>query len=77
MCVLCVCAPHTQVDQVLEAMRDSGLPFTTRTAYVAIRGAVNAGRQEAAEAYANMFTVRVCVYVCIVEGQQPQPGVRL
>jgi len=41
-----------KMEQVLEAMPQGGLPFNPKTAYVIIRGAVNAGRQELAEAYA-------------------------
>ncbi|KAF5835068.1 hypothetical protein DUNSADRAFT_7918 [Dunaliella salina] len=41
-----------KMEQVLEAMPQGGLPFNPKTAYIIIRGAVNAGRQELAEAYA-------------------------
>jgi hypothetical protein len=46
-----------QMDEVLAAMPAGGLPITTRTAYIAIRAAVNAGRQATADAYASYFQV--------------------
>ncbi len=38
-------------------MPQGGLPFNPKTAYVVIRGAVNAGRQEVAEMYAARMMV--------------------
>jgi len=45
------------VPQVLEAMPQGGLPFISKTAYIVIRGAVSAGRQELAEMYAARMMV--------------------
>lgn len=46
-----------QVQQVLDAMPSGGLPPITKTAYIAIRGAVNAGLQEEADRLERMFIV--------------------
>ena len=48
----------TSLLQVLEAMPQGGLPYTPKTAYIVIRGAVNSGRQELAEMYAARMMVR-------------------
>lgn len=42
---------------MLAAMGPGGLPFTTKTAYIVIRGAVNSGRLQLAEQCAAMFQV--------------------
>ncbi len=62
LCCLHAVVPHlppAQVEQVLAAMGPGGLPFTTKTAYIVIRGAVDSGRQQLAEQCAAMFQVRV------------------
>ncbi|KAL6753956.1 hypothetical protein V8C86DRAFT_2714117 [Haematococcus lacustris] len=45
----------TKMGMILQAMHDSGLPPTTRTAYTAIRAAVNSARLDIAEMYASRF----------------------
>ncbi len=37
------------MEQVVAVMEEGGVPPTTKTAYILIRSAVNAGRQEEAE----------------------------
>lgn len=46
------------MERVMGAMAAGGLPPTPKTAYIAVRAAVNAGRQDAAEAVAAHFKVR-------------------
>ena len=41
----------------MEAMTAGGMPPNTRTAYIAVRAAVNAGRQQEAEEFAAQLTV--------------------